>query len=315
MKKLILGFAFIFLSLLFFKVTLGEAQANARCITFKIKVTASHWPGGGLQVGCPGDRGPQCVGQIKDIRPGQKEVVLGKCSCFPNQNGCLTLGKKLKFGPMQNGKKKIVVVTKIPAKCTLTNTKKFCGSNGQHKKANFKLVCTKAPTTPTNTPTPTPGICVGPKKVTNVKVTCPNCFSSSEPTPTPEPPTPTPSQTASCGTSSKPLLTVVGSSSKDTVGGSAVFTFKITNCSKETRGLRISDDKKTPNLWLPPKLTYYSEDADPGKSIIREIEINPGPNLQLNSTGSFGFYAGAMNYLTGEDLISDTVNLNVTYSN
>lgn len=195
MNKLIFGFAFILLSLLFFKVIPGTALANARCITFKVKVTASHWPGGGLQIGCPGDRGPQCVGQIKDIRPGQKEVVLGKCSCFPNQNGCLTLGKKLKFGPMQNGKKKIVVVTKIPAKCTLTNTKKFCGSNGQHKKANYKLVCTKDVVTPTNTPTPTPeeqtptptpGICPAPKTVTNVKVTCPNCFSGNEPTPTPE---------------------------------------------------------------------------------------------------------------------------------
>lgn len=214
MKKLILGFTLILSSLVFFKITPNVALANPHCITFKVKVTASNWPGGVLQVGCPGDRGPQCIGQIEDIRPGQKEITLGKCSCFPNENSCLTLGRKLKFAPIQNGKKKIVIVTKIPDKCDITNTKKFCGSNGQKKNASFKLVCTKTPATPTPTPkpgkkptptpttppgatptstpiptptptlapgetpkpTPTPGICPAPKTVTNVKVTCPSCF-------------------------------------------------------------------------------------------------------------------------------------------
>ena len=198
MKKIIFSVLFLFLGLIFFRFIPGDALANPKCITFKVKVTAKNWPGGKLQIGCPGDRGPQCTGEIKDIRVGQASpVVLGKCSCFPGKNGCLTLGKKLKLGPLQNGKRRVQVVTPIPSKCELTNKKKFCGANGQTKKANFKLTCEKKPTptpkpsasptpTPTGipTPTPTPPICVGPKKVTNVKVTCPNCFSSTTPTPT-----------------------------------------------------------------------------------------------------------------------------------
>ncbi len=190
MKKIILFLFLILFGSLFLKFSLAPAYANPRCITFKVKVTAKNWPGGGLQVGCPGDKGPQCVGQIKDIRPGQKEVTLGKCSCYPNQNGCLTLGKKLKLGPLDHGKKKVIVVTKIPSKCELTNKKKFCGSNGQTKKATFKLTCKKPSTSNTPTPKltkkPTPPICVGPEKVTNVKVTCPSCFENT-PTPSPTP--------------------------------------------------------------------------------------------------------------------------------
>ena len=190
MKKLLIVFIFLFAGLLFVSYGVQSALANPKCITFKVKVTAKNWPGGKLQIGCPGDRGPACVGEIKDIRVGQaKPVVLGKCSCFPSDNGCVVLGKKLVKEPLKNGKRKITIQTPIPPKCEYLSKKKFCGSNGQTKKPTFRLTCEKKPTpTPTGTPTPTPTTtisptptqCVGPKKVTNVKVTCPNCFSQQD---------------------------------------------------------------------------------------------------------------------------------------
>lgn len=184
MKKLLIVFIFLFGTIFFLRNFASEAYANPKCITFKVKVTAKNWPGGKLQIGCPGDRGPQCVGEIKDIRVGQaKPVVLGKCSCFPSDNGCVVLGKKLKLVAQPNGKKKIQVVQPIPQKCEFLSKKKFCATNGQTKKPTFRLTCEKKPTpTPTPTPTvsPTPSICPIPKKVTNVKVTCPNCFSAND---------------------------------------------------------------------------------------------------------------------------------------
>ena len=209
MKKLLIVFIFLFGSVFFLRNFASEVYANPRCITFKVKVTAKNWPGGKLQIGCPGDRGPQCIGEIKDIRVGQANpVVLSKCSCFPNDKGCVVLGKKLKLVTQSNGKKKVEVVQPIPQKCEYLSKKKFCGTNGQTKKPTFKLTCEKRPTPtpkPSNSPTPnpsasptpkpsvtpnpsespTPTICVNPNKVTNVKVTCPNCFSSVTPTPTP----------------------------------------------------------------------------------------------------------------------------------
>lgn len=211
MKKIAILLMLAFLgSLSFYKIT-PAAFADPRCITFKIKVTAKNYPGGNLQIGCPGDKGPQCVGQIKDIRPGApKAVILDKCSCYPNDNGCLTIGKKLKLGPLTKGKKKIVVLTPIPAKCELASKKKICGGNGEKFEKTIKLICdkkltptptgttptpTSTPTptpTPTSTPTPTPSptgtptpsptptVCPVPGLVTNIKVSCPNCFSQND---------------------------------------------------------------------------------------------------------------------------------------
>ena len=193
MKKIIALFIFLFTSLIF-ATNAPSAFANPKCITFKVKVTAKNWPGGKLQIGCSGDRGPQCIGEIKDIRVGQASpVVLNKCSCFPNDNGCVVLGKKLKLVAQPNGRKKVEVVQSIPNKCEYLSKNKFYGTNGQTKKPTFRLTCerrlTPTPTprpsgsptpTPTLTITPTPTICVGPKKVTNVKVTCPNCFSQND---------------------------------------------------------------------------------------------------------------------------------------
>lgn len=205
MKKILIVFIFLFGSVFFLRNFVPPVFANPRCITFKVKVTAKNWPGGKLQIGCPGDRGPQCIGEIKNIRVGQANpVVLDRCSCFPKDNGCVVLGKKLEFVAQPNGKKKVIVDKPIPAKCEYVSKKKFCGTNGDVLKANFKLTCERKPTptptrgpsstprptrrptptptprpsvTPSPTPTPTPPICAAPKKVTNVKVTCPNCFS------------------------------------------------------------------------------------------------------------------------------------------
>lgn len=207
LKKLFLAILLLSIGSAFYFSQPNQAYADPRCITFKVKVTAKNWPAGAnktLQVGCPGDRGPQCTGQIKNIRVGASEpVVLGKCSCFPNDHGCLKLGENLKLNPVNSsGKRTLVIEKAIPRKCKITNREKICGTNGQTVKGTFKLSCdtpTETPTktvTQTKTPTPTTGICVGPEVVPNVRVKCPNC-EESEPTPTVTPtptdePTPTP---------------------------------------------------------------------------------------------------------------------------
>lgn len=206
LKKLFLAIILLSIGSVIYFTQPNQAFADPRCITFKVKVTAKNWPAGAnktLQVGCPGDRGPQCTGQIKNIRVGGSQpVILGKCSCFPNDHGCLSLGEKLKINPVNSsGKRTITVQKAIPGKCKITNRDKICGTNGQTIKGTFKLSCTpptKTPTktltpTSTNTPTPTTGICVGPEVVPNVRVKCPNCKEIS-PTPTATPtitPTPT----------------------------------------------------------------------------------------------------------------------------
>jgi hypothetical protein len=183
MKKLILPIILVIFSAFFFKFSASTALANSHCITFKVDIKASHWPGGNLQIGCPGDGGHVCTGQVVTVRPGQKHVKLGKCSCYPNENGCLKIGKKLRLPTTPaHGKRKIEVVTPLPNKCKITKKSNFCGSNGQIKNAKFKITCqTKKPSIVT------PSICVGPKPVANVKVTCPDCDTNNGPTPTPAP--------------------------------------------------------------------------------------------------------------------------------
>lgn len=189
MKKLIIGLILVIVSVGFFAYTPQQASANPKCITFKVKVSAKNWPGGKLQVGCPGDRGPECTGQIKEIRVGaSKPVVLAKCSCYPNDNGCLTLGKKLKMGNLVKGKRKVVIVTPIPSKCEITNKHKICGGNGDVIPGTFKIRCdrpnpTPSPSTsviPSPSVSPSPSICPIPKVVPNVRVSCPDCFSAKD---------------------------------------------------------------------------------------------------------------------------------------
>lgn len=201
MKRIILTLFLFVMGSIYFLGLPSQVSADPRCITFKVKVTASNWPANQskvLQVGCPGDRGPQCTGQIKNIRVGASDpVVLGKCSCFPNDNGCLKLGKKLVLNPVNSqGKKTVTIQTAIPTKCKITNREKICGTNGQTVKGTFRLSCNAPSKTPTKTPTPTtpgetvtptftptPSICVDPGIVPNVRVSCPNC--NNIPTPLP----------------------------------------------------------------------------------------------------------------------------------
>lgn len=194
MKKIFFIISLFLVTPIFLKVVPTSVFADPHCITFKVKVKATNYPGGTLQIGCPGDRGPQCTGQIKNIRVGASDpVILGKCSCFPNDNGCIKIGKKLVKEPLNSsGKRTITIKTPISAKCKVTSPK-ICGTNGQVVKGTIRLMCNKVTTppdtgtpTPPDTGTPTPGQCVGPKPVPNVRVTCPTC-SGNEPTPTPTP--------------------------------------------------------------------------------------------------------------------------------
>ncbi len=208
------------LTLLFlfgFFLFLGNGIADAKkapyrqlCLGIDGKFVANNkWKGGAIQVGCAGDNGrtapnqsQACTGEVQTVRPGQS-FRLTKCSCFGSNKGCLKVGKELRLEPLRNGKRLITVVKKIqdiPAfknnKCRINNTNNICGSNGKHIKGNIKITCSpitpipsRRPTptgNPTVTPTPspsvspTPSICPVPKKVTNVKVTCPNCFSAND---------------------------------------------------------------------------------------------------------------------------------------
>lgn len=196
MKKLLFLISLLVITPIFLKVTPTSVFADPHCITFKVKVKATNYPGGTLQIGCPGDRGPQCTGQIKDIRVGASNpVILGKCSCFPNDNGCIKIGKKLEKKALNSkGKREIVIKTPIPSKCKVTSDK-VCGTNGQVVKGTIRLKCnaptktvtpTLTPPDDTNTPTPTSGQCPVPETVPNVRVTCPTCFGD-ETTPTPTP--------------------------------------------------------------------------------------------------------------------------------
>lgn len=182
---------------------------RSRCVGISGKFTANNkWKGGAIQVGCAGDGGggvqnqsQKCSGEVQNVKPGQT-FRLTKCSCFGSNKGCLRIGKELRLEPLKNGKRKITVVKKIqdmPAfknnSCKINSVNNVCGSNGKHITGNIKIRCSAKPVTPTKGPsktptpkpsatptpkpsvTPTPSVCPGPEKVTNVKVTCPNCFS------------------------------------------------------------------------------------------------------------------------------------------
>jgi hypothetical protein len=172
----------------------------------------STWKGGNIQVGCSGDNGlaapnqsQACTGEVQTIRPGQL-FRLTKCSCFGSDKGCLKVGKNLNLAaPDSSGNRKIVVVKTVQegdafkknscemrlngALITSAGSDKVCGSNGQHITGNIKISCEVPSKTPTpTTPRPsdaTPTQCPTPGKVTNVRITCPNCFDTFlTPTPT-----------------------------------------------------------------------------------------------------------------------------------
>jgi hypothetical protein len=169
----------------------------------------SSWKGGSIQVGCAGDDGSSvpkqaqvCTGEVQTVRPGQL-FRLTKCSCFGSDKGCMKSAKELRLEPLVDGIRKITVVKRIdeiPAfisnSCSVNRTGDICGSNGQHIIGNIKITCNVLANSNTSisiTPIPsgvTPTTCPIPEKVTNVKITCPNCIdanSSSAPTPPGQP--------------------------------------------------------------------------------------------------------------------------------
>lgn len=206
---IILIFTVLFLAL--GNEALAKDPYRPLCVGIQGKFTAnSSWKGGPIQVGCVGDDGgatnnpaQKCTGQIiKNVYPGET-FRLTKCSCWGGNKGCLKIGKELKLNPLNsNNRKTITVVKKIqdmPAfknnQCRINDISNVCAANGAHITGNVKITC-KVPPSPTPTkkispspsvspsvsPTisPTPSICPIPKKVTNVKVTCPDCFSEND---------------------------------------------------------------------------------------------------------------------------------------
>jgi hypothetical protein len=126
-----------------------------------------------MMVGCSGDNGKFCKGQIAEVKPGKK-YTLTKCSCPPYASGCLVIGKNLKLkndGP-QNRPRVRVIGNKVPNKCVLTHKNNVCGTNGHAINVDFKVTCKKE-------------VCPVPNPVLNVKVTCPNCNQESGSVPTP----------------------------------------------------------------------------------------------------------------------------------
>lgn len=196
-KRLII-FVIIFISgLLIFQ----ENKAYAvdpyipNCLGIEVKFYAQNWKGGPIEIGCEGDDGGAvdrvesrwCKGEVKTIRPNETKR-LTKCSCF-GKTGCLKIGKDLNLSrTLENGRYKITVVRRIDEmpeftqnNCTRTRTGDQCGTNTDRIKPRIKIVCAAAPVTRASTPTPIPTgpiSCPVPPKVTNVTVTCPDCYNS-----------------------------------------------------------------------------------------------------------------------------------------
>jgi len=165
MKKVLISFVFIFIFL--FGITYSSYAANRvtnqRCLTITGTFTAKNWVGGSMMVGCGGDNGKFCKGQVEKVKPGKK-FTLTKCSCPPYANGCLVVGRNLKLkndGPQKRPRVR-VIGDRVPNKCTLDVKKNVCGRNGDVINGNFKVTCKK-------------DVCPVPAQVLNVKVTCPNC--------------------------------------------------------------------------------------------------------------------------------------------
>jgi hypothetical protein len=198
---------------------------HPNCLQIKVKFNAPlAWQKSSsnrsIQIGCSGEIKPtgrqSCEGGVLTVKPGQTKT-LGNCSCFGKQ-GCLVVGKTLNRSKDTKHNKWVVTVASgkdikstLGNKCSVTYVNRdsqkkvklasICGTNKQKFNIGINIKCTpnKPSITPTNTPTPTKGICVGPKPVANVKVTCPSCLGNGLT------PTPTEAQTqAELGTSCDP---------------------------------------------------------------------------------------------------------------
>lgn len=252
------------------------------CVGIQGKFTAENWKGGPIQVGCVGDDGgatnvssQKCTGQIiKDVRVGET-FRLTKCSCWGGSKGCLKVGKELRLNPLNSQNRKTITVVKaikdMPIfkdnQCRQTDISRTCGANGAHIAGNFKITCSVPPSTvptnspvptrnPSHTPTPTPipsltpapSECPGPEKVTNITINCPNCKTTSS----------APIETASCGNSTKPLLSLIGSSTQNVasdVDSTATFSLKATSCDPSTDGENTLNLEVSGNVGIGNPLT------------------------------------------------------------
>lgn len=206
MKKIVSLIIFILILLTsIIKVSDAAPRPDDVCLTITGKFTATNWVGGKIQVGCDGDNGRLCKGQIaKDIRPNDN-FTLTKCSCpFNNRteeernyaDGCLKVAKELVIrndGP--KGRPRVHAVKEFPSQCSLPSSKfEFdknepkklysslkCGRNGQDIEVNIKATCPGPIVTVTDTNTPTPTTQV----VTSTNTPTPTTVvSTSTPTPT-----------------------------------------------------------------------------------------------------------------------------------
>ncbi len=134
MRKILLFI--IFVSFFF----LIPQKADAMCLTFNGKFTATNWPDASkkLEVWCKGDAqlGPSmCSGSQQSVAPNE-EFKLDKCSCLVDPEG------------------KCLQVRNLPDGCTVNQNPIACGTNGPDAViANFDVSCPA-------TPTPQPTTCV-----------------------------------------------------------------------------------------------------------------------------------------------------------
>jgi hypothetical protein len=214
MRKYLVLLTFIFIQAVLLVVLLPKALAadtvtHANCLQITVKFNApAAWQKSSsnrnIQIGCAGQIKPtgarSCEGAVLTLKPGQVKT-LGNCSCF-NKQGCLKVGKTLSRTKKTENNRWVVAVAKpldstLGNKCSVKYVNRdnhkpikltsICGTNKQRFNVAINISCSKT------TITPTPGICVGPKPVANVKVTCPTCEGQGlTPTPTAElTPTPT----------------------------------------------------------------------------------------------------------------------------
>lgn len=299
------------------------------CVGIQGKFITKNWKGGPIEVGCAGDDGGRvpasqrqdkaCLGEVQTVQPG-KAFRLTKCSCFGSDKGCLKIGKDLKLEPLNSNNRRTITVVKrideLPAytnnNCTRKRTGNVCGSNGQRIEANVVIKC--AVPTKTNTPTPTGQICPKPDKVTNVKITCPNCSEGAEAvSPTPLPPTPTQGQTAAaCQNTSDPVLEVVGQSQKTSPlsNGTATYSLKIINCSTTASDLSLNLNTTNAGGWTAD-YPSSSEEVAAGQSTTKNVTI-AAPTSGVSAGDSKSFVFNALRTGTGNAGASDTVTLMLT---
>lgn len=124
--SIILSF-FVLLLILALFPPITNAQNTANCLKMDVKIEASNWPGGTVNVWCAGDTGQNCTGSNKSGTPGET-VQLDRCSCPPYADGCLEAS--------------------FPAQCTEVISGPRCGTNGNTINPTITVNCPAPPNNP-----------------------------------------------------------------------------------------------------------------------------------------------------------------------